>query len=51
MTWECWPGGSIGMEIDRMWINARNEILWEGADVNETLSALEEECNTMLEMS
>ena len=51
VTWECWPGGSIGMEIDRMWINARNEILWEGADVNETLSALEEECNTMLEMS
>lgn len=51
VEWECWPGGSIGMEIDRMWINARNEILWEGADVYETLSALEEECNVMLEMS
>ena len=50
VTWECWPGGSVGMEIDRMWINTRNEILWEGADVAETLAALEEECNMMLEM-
>lgn len=49
VTWECWPGGSIGMEIDRMWINARNQILWEGADVMETLSALQDECNMMLE--
>lgn len=51
VTWECWPGGSVGMEIDRMWINTRNEILWEGADVGETLAALEEECNMMLEMA
>lgn len=50
VAWECWPGGSIGMEIDRMWITTRNEILWEGADVVETLTALEEECNMMLEM-
>lgn len=39
------------MEIDRMWINTRNQILWEGADVTETLTALEEECNMMLEMA
>ena len=51
VTWECWPGGSVGMEIDRMWINTRNQILWEGADVTETLTALEEECNMMLEMA
>ena len=34
-----------------MWINTRNEILWEGADVAETLAALEEGCNMMLEMA
>lgn len=47
--WECWPGGSIGLEIDGMWLNARNSIMWDGADVVETLTALEEECNMMLE--
>ena len=48
-AWECWPGGSVGLEIDSMWINTRNEILWEGKDVAETLAALSEECNMMLE--
>jgi len=48
-AWECWPGGSVGLEIDGLWINARNEILWEGKDVAEVLSALSEECNMMLE--
>lgn len=48
-AWECWPGGSVGLEIDSLWINTRNEILWEGKDVAETLAALSEECNMMLE--
>ena len=49
VAWECWPGGSVGMEIDSMWITTRNEILWEGADVTKTLTELEETCNAMLE--
>lgn len=49
VAWECWPGGSVGMEIDSMWITTRNEILWEGADVTKTLTELEETCNMMLE--
>ena len=48
-AWECWPGGSVGLEIDSMWINTRNEILWNHANVAEALAALEEECNMMLE--
>lgn len=47
--WECWPGGSIGLEIDARWITVRNAILMEGNDVVEALTALEEECNMMLE--
>lgn len=47
--WECWPGGSVGLEIDAMWLNARNAIIMEGKDVVETLTALSEECNMMLE--
>lgn len=48
-AWECWPGGSVGLEIDSMWLQARNSILWDQEDVVETLTALEEECNDMLE--
>ena len=47
--WECWPGGSVGLEIDARWLTVRNAILMEGKDVVESLTALEEECNTMLD--
>lgn len=47
--WECWPGGSVGMEIDAMWLSTRNAIIMEGKDIVSTLTALEEECNMMLE--
>lgn len=47
--WECWPGGSVGLEIDARWLTVRNAILMEGADVVESLTQLEEECNMMLE--
>lgn len=47
--WECWPGGTVGMEIDARWLTVRNAILMEGKDVSSSLSALEEECNMMLE--
>lgn len=45
-----WPGGSVGLEIDAMWANTRNQIIWEtDTDVVETLTALDEECNAMLD--
>ena len=47
--WECWPGGSVGLEIDARWVSVRNGILMEGKDVVESLTALEEECNLMLD--
>lgn len=47
--WECWPGGSVGLEIDAMWISNRTAILMEGKDVVSSLTALEEECNMLLE--
>lgn len=47
--WECWPGGSVGLEIDSRWITVRNAILMEGKDVVASLTALEEECNAMLD--
>ena len=39
----------VGLEIDARWLTVRNAILMEGADVVESLTALEEECNMMLE--
>lgn len=45
----CWPGGSVGLEIDAMWTSTRNAILWDNLDVAEALAALEEECLMMLE--
>ena len=47
--WECWPGGSAGLEIDSRWLTERNAIVMEGKDVTQTLTALEEECNMLLD--
>lgn len=47
--WECWPGGSIGLEIDARWLTVRNAILMEGKDVVESLTSLQDECNMMLD--
>lgn len=47
--WECWPGGSVGLEIDARWLTVRNAILMEGKDVVESLTALQDECNAMLD--
>lgn len=47
--WECWPGGSVGLEIDARWITVRTGIIMEGKDVVESLTALEDECNAMLD--
>jgi hypothetical protein len=43
------PGGSVGLEIDSRWFTVRNAILMEGKDVVASLTALEEECNAMLD--
>lgn len=47
--WQCWPGGSVGLEIDSMWISTRTDIIQNGLDVVETLTNLEEECNALLD--
>lgn len=47
--WECWPGGSAGLEIDGRWLSVRNSIVMEGWNVKESLAALEEECNMLLD--
>ena len=47
--WECWPGGSAGLEIDARWLSVRNSIVMEGWNVTESLTALEEECNNLLD--
>jgi multiple sugar transport system substrate-binding protein len=48
-AWECWPGGSAGLEIDSLWISTRNSIIMENKDVVSTLAALSEECNEILD--
>ena len=45
----CWPGGAAGLEIDSIWTNTRNSILHDGLPVEETLQAVEEECNDLLD--
>ena len=47
--WECWPGGSAGLEIDSMWISTRTDIIQNNMDVVETLSNLADECNALLD--
>ena len=48
-AWECWPGGSAGLEIDARWISVRSSILMENKDVAATLKALNDECNMLLD--
>ena len=48
-AWECWPGGSAGLEIDARWISVRSSILMENKDVASTLKALNDECNMLLD--
>lgn len=47
--WECWPGGSAGLEIDTMWISTRTDIIQNNVDVVEALTSLTEECNMLLD--
>ncbi len=44
----CWPGGSKGLEMERLYINARTEILNDNAPVKKTLDNLANVINGML---
>ncbi|QQO10698.1 extracellular solute-binding protein [Breznakiella homolactica] len=43
-----WPGGAKGLEIDRMYINKRTEIIRSSMDVAAALRQLEADCNRLL---
>jgi len=47
-TWPCWPGGSAGLEIERMYLNARSRIIMENLPVKETLAKLTADCNALI---
>ncbi|QQO10697.1 ABC transporter substrate-binding protein [Breznakiella homolactica] len=43
-----WPGGAAGLEIDRMYLNKRTEIIRSNVDVAAALRQLEDDCNRLL---
>lgn len=47
-AWECWPGGSIGLEIETRYLSVRSSIIMENKDVASTLKELQDECNMLL---
>lgn len=47
-TWPCWPGGSAGLEIERMYLNARTRIVMENLPVEKTLIDLELSSNALI---
>jgi multiple sugar transport system substrate-binding protein len=49
VPWANWPGGSTGLEIDRMYINKRTEIIHGNLDPAKTLNQLAADCNKLLE--
>jgi hypothetical protein len=48
VPWTAWPGGSAGLEIDRLYINKRLEIIHGNLDVTSTLNQLAADCNKLL---
>jgi multiple sugar transport system substrate-binding protein len=48
-TWPCWPGGAAGLEIERLYLNARNRIIMENRPVARTLADLEKESNALID--
>lgn len=47
-TWPCWPGGAAGLEIERLYLNARNRIVMENLPVAKTLQDLEKVANGLI---
>lgn len=48
VPWTSWPGGSAGLEIDRLYINKRLEMIHGNLDVKSTLDQLVVDCNRLL---
>jgi ABC-type glycerol-3-phosphate transport system substrate-binding protein len=43
-----WPGGHAGLEIDRLYLNKRTEIIHGNLDIQRTLEQLMTDCNRLL---
>ena len=48
VQWICWPGGSTGMEIDRLYYNVRTDCLFNGTEVGPAFDEAVKEYNAML---
>lgn len=48
VPWLCWPGGSTGMEIDRLYYNVRTDCLFNGVEVGPAFDKAVEAYNKML---
>ena len=48
VPWLCWPGGSTGMEIDRLYYNVRTDCLFNGVEVGPAFDKAVEDFNKML---
>ena len=46
--WAWWPGGEIGLEIDRLFLDMRTKIIWGEIGVKEGLDEAVETCNNLL---
>lgn len=49
VQWTAWPGGSIGLEIDKLYLNTRTEIIHGDIDALEALDKLADTCNALLD--
>lgn len=48
VQWTAWPGGSAGLEIDRLYIDTRMSLIHGGDDVQSAYDKLVEACNDLL---
>jgi multiple sugar transport system substrate-binding protein len=48
VPWTNWPGGPAGLEIDRLYVNKRTEIIHGNLDAQRTLDQLAADCNKLL---
>jgi len=47
--WAWWPGGTAGLEIDRIFLDMRTKIIWGEIGVKEGLDKAVETCNALLD--
>lgn len=48
VPWICWPGGSIGLEMERRYHDVRMQIIQENVDTKEAFDKLVPELNALL---